>query len=70
MGWDIKEIATNVGVSYFVSWIFFFLMLPLFVTIFGKVNGTVIAYGISWVFMLGVVWIIEKYNFVEKIKTL
>lgn len=69
MSWNILEISTNVGIAYFVSWTFFFLTLPLFITVFGKVKGSAINYGISWLVMLGVAWLIEKYDLINKIKT-
>jgi len=69
MGWNLEEFATNVGISYFISWGFFFLILPVFIMIFGRVKGAAIAYGVSWIFMLGVAGFIEKYDVVNKIKS-
>ena len=69
MSWSIYEIATNVGISYFIAWAFFFVTLPLFVSIFGKVKGSVVAYAVSWLFMLGLIWFIENYDLFEKLKS-
>ncbi len=77
MGWNLEEFATNVGkelvptlgISYFISWGFFFLTLPFFVLTFGRVKGTAINYIVSWAFMIGVAWMIEKYDVVNKMKS-
>ncbi len=77
MGWNLEEFATNVGkelvptlgISYFISWGFFFVLLPFFVLIFGRVKGTAINYIVSWAFMIGVAWMIEKYDVVNKMNS-
>jgi hypothetical protein len=47
-------------VSYAISWGFFFLTLPLFIRFFGKVKGSMIDYGISWILMLGIIYFWSK----------
>ena len=62
MEWDIQKLFAYVGIAYFISWGFFFVTLPLFVSFFGKVKGSVVAYGVSWLVMLAVPAFIQKYN--------
>ncbi len=66
MEWSIKGLLANVGISYVISWAFFFITLPLFVSFFGKVTGTALTYGVSWGIMLLVIYIFEKTNVDKK----
>ena len=46
----------NVILGYIISWAYFFIALPLSQALFGKVKGTSINYGVSWV-----VWILATH---------
>ncbi len=35
--------------GYLISWAYFFISLPLFIYWLGKINGSIINYGISWI---------------------
>ncbi len=59
---NLKEISLTVILSYLVTWGFFFLTLPFFIKIAGKVAGPVINYIISWILMVGIVYIIHFYD--------
>lgn len=53
---DWKRFSLGVVLGYAISWVYFFLTLPIFMKLLGKVNGTVINYGMSWL-----VWILVTY---------
>jgi hypothetical protein len=50
---DWKKLTVNVIIGYIVSWLYFFITLPLFQILFGKALGKVavagINYGLSWI---------------------
>ncbi len=60
MSWSLQELIAYIGIAYFVSWGFFFITLPLFLYFFGKVKGSAITYGLSWIVMLGITWYLKK----------
>ncbi len=49
-----------------VSWILFFVLLPLMVNVFGKVRGAALNYGLSWVSMVVVIIGLEYFYQKEK----
>ena len=49
---DIKKLSTNTIIAYGVSWLYFFISLPLITKIFGVAKGATINYLISWGIML------------------
>jgi hypothetical protein len=53
---DWTRLGLGVILGYAISWVYFFLTLPIFMKLLGKINGTVINYGISWL-----VWIVATY---------
>ena len=53
---DWSRLGLGVILGYAISWVYFFLTLPFFMKLLGKVNGTVINYGLSWL-----VWILVTY---------
>jgi hypothetical protein len=53
---DLKKVVLGLGVGYIVSWLYFFLTLPLFIKVLGKARGAFVNYIMSWV-----VWIIVGY---------
>ncbi len=52
----IRDLTIGVSGGYILSWVIFFILLPVFITIFGKVKGTAINYALSWV-----VWIVSSW---------
>lgn len=61
--YDWKKLTLNVIVAYAISWAYFFLTLTLSHTMFGKVNGTLINYMLSWGLMIIVLIILTKLSF-------
>lgn len=53
---DWTRLGLGVILGYAISWVYFFLTLPIFMKLLGKINGTVINYGISWL-----IWIVVTY---------
>jgi hypothetical protein len=55
---DIEWSRLGLGfiLGYAISWVYFFLTLPIFMKLLGKINGTVVNYGMSWL-----VWILVTY---------
>lgn len=53
---DIIRLGVGIILGYAISWVYFFLTLPIFMKILGKINGTIINYGLSWL-----VWILVTY---------
>jgi hypothetical protein len=61
------KLGLGVILGYAISWAYFFLTLPILIKLLGKVNGTIINYGLSWI-----VWIIGTYlihYFTQKINS-
>jgi hypothetical protein len=53
---DWSRLGLGFVLGYAISWVYFFLSLPIFIRFLGKVNGTIINYGMSWL-----VWILATY---------
>lgn len=53
---DWSRLGLGVILGYAISWVYFFLTLPFLMKLLGKVNGTIINYGLSWL-----VWIAVTY---------
>jgi hypothetical protein len=53
---DWSRLGLGFVLGYAISWVYFFLSLPIFIRFLGKVNGTIINYGMSWL-----VWILVTY---------
>ena len=53
---DWSRLGLGVILGYAISWVYFFLTLPFLMKLLGKVNGTIINYGLSWL-----VWIVVTY---------
>lgn len=62
MSWNLAELSTNVLVAYVISWTYFFITLPFFTKLFGKILGGSINYGISWGVMLFAIYFLEKWD--------
>lgn len=60
------QLSTFAIVSYIISWLYFFSTLPFFITVFGKVKGSAINYGISWLVMILVVYFMQKLKAQDK----
>lgn len=45
---DWKGLTVGFVLGYAISWAYFFLTLPIFIHFLGKINGTIINYGVSW----------------------
>ena len=62
MSLDIKELytkyeriikySTYAFAGWFLSWVLFFIMLPLMINSFGKVKGAFLNYAFSWISMI------------------
>jgi len=53
---DWAKLSLNVIFGYAVSWIYFIATLSIFQKMFGKVNGGIINYSVSWI-----VWLLASY---------
>ena len=58
---DWKKILTTSIFAYIISWTYFLVTLPVYIRIFGKVNGTIINYFISWGILLFTFSIIHRF---------
>ena len=56
-----KRFTINIVLGYIISWLYFFLALPFFTLLFGKVQGATINYLISWI-----IWFVA-YNALNKL---
>jgi hypothetical protein len=54
---DWSRLTVGFFLGYAISWVYFFLSLPILMKLLGKVNGTIINYGLSWL-----VWILVTYT--------
>ena len=69
MSWDIKELyvkyesivkySTYSFAGWVLSWILFFIMLPLMIRYFGKVKGAFLNYVFSWISMFVIIIILS-----------
>jgi hypothetical protein len=50
------KLGLGIILGYAVSWVYFFLTLPILMKLLGKINGTIINYGLSWL-----IWILVTY---------
>ncbi len=46
---DWSQLGVGVVLGYVISWGYFFITLPLFIGLLGKINGPIVNYGLSWV---------------------
>jgi hypothetical protein len=53
---DWSQLGIGLVAGYVISWGYFFITLPLFMKIFGKINGSLVNYGMSWI-----VWVVATY---------
>lgn len=53
---DWRSLTINALIGYVISWLYFFMALPVFQTLFGKTRGTAVNYGVSWI-----VWIVATH---------
>jgi len=49
---NLVEYSEYAFTGWALSWILFFIMLPIMIHFFGKVKGAVINYGFSWISMV------------------
>jgi hypothetical protein len=56
------QLSTNAIISYAISWGFFFLTLPIFIHLFGKVKGSIIDYGVSWFIMFVIIYLLQRFG--------
>ena len=59
---DWTELTISVILGYAISWVYFFLTLPIMMKIFGKINGAIINYGVSWIVWIVTSYVIKVYN--------
>ena len=61
MDWSLNGIQTLIKYSTYAfagwlgSWIVFFMLLPFMTAAFGKMRGTAINYGLTWVVMVAII---------------
>ncbi len=61
MDWSLDGLQALIKYSTYAfagwlgSWIIFFLLVPFMTAAFGKVRGTAINYGLTWVVMVAIV---------------
>ena len=48
----IIKYSTYALTGWFLSWVLFFIMLPLMINSFGKVKGALMNYAFSWISMI------------------
>lgn len=53
---DWSRLGLGVILGYAISWVYFFLTLPFLMKLLGKINGTIINYGLSWLVWIGVTY--------------
>jgi hypothetical protein len=58
----IVKYSTYAFIAWVLSWVFFFVTLPVMVIIFGKVRGAAINYAISWVTLPIIILVLEYVN--------
>ena len=49
---NLIEYSEYAFTGWILSWILFFIMLPIMIHFFGKVKGAVVNYGFSWISMV------------------
>jgi hypothetical protein len=57
-----SRLGLGVILGYAISWVYFFVTLPIFMKLLGKVNGTIINYGLSWLIWIVVTYVIHSLN--------
>jgi hypothetical protein len=75
MVWDPQQLSKKIVtmstytlIGLVLSWIYFFITLPYFIRLVGKIQGPTLNYGISWILMICIIYILQKLN--PEIKTL
>lgn len=58
----IAKLSLMTIIAYIISWGVFFLVLPGMISLFGKVSGTTLTYGISWSTMLIIIFLTGKLH--------
>jgi hypothetical protein len=53
---DWSQLGIGFVLGYVISWGYFFITLPLFIGWFGKLNGPLINYGMSWI-----IWFVATF---------
>ena len=69
MNLDIEEVyrkyeiiikySTYAFAGLFLSWVLFFIMLPVMINYFGQVKGTFLNYAFSWISMFVIIIILS-----------
>lgn len=54
----LAKLGLGAAIGYGLSWLFFFVSLPIFIRIFGRINGTAIDYMVSWGLLLGIMYVV------------
>lgn len=57
---DWSRLTVGFILGYAISWMYFFLSLPIFIKLLGKVNGTILNYGLSWFIWILVTYVMES----------
>lgn len=57
---DWSKLGLGIILGYAISWVYFFLTLPILIKLLGKINGTIINYGLSWLLWIIVTYIIHS----------
>jgi uncharacterized membrane protein len=58
----IAKLSLMTIIAYIISWGVFLLVLPGMISLFGKLYGTAITYGISWSTMLIIIFLTGKLH--------
>lgn len=57
----IIKYSTYSFAGWFLSWVLFFIMLPLMINSFGKVKGALMNYAFSWISMIVIIIILSMF---------
>ena len=57
----IIKYSTYAFAGWFLSWVLFFIMLPLMINSFGKVKGALMNYAFSWISMIVIIIILSMF---------
>lgn len=58
MNW--LTLSSHAILGFIASWVYLVFTTPYAIHVLGKANGIAVNYGISWILMLGIVYILQK----------
>ncbi len=59
---DLKMLTVNALIGYVLSWIYFLGTIIYFQKLFGKVKGSAINFGLSWIVWFIIFYSLHKLN--------